>query len=63
MNLSDLQPFIARKWDEDLVPRLVEYVRVPAKSPMFDASWAAHGHLHAVVKAAEAWSRAQRSAA
>jgi len=59
MNLADLLPFISRKWDEDLVARLVEYVRVPAKSPMFDASWALHGHLHAVVKAAEAWSRAQ----
>jgi acetylornithine deacetylase/succinyl-diaminopimelate desuccinylase-like protein len=59
MNLADLHPFISRKWDEDLVARLVEYVRVPAKSPMFDASWAAHGYLQAVVKAAEAWCRAQ----
>jgi acetylornithine deacetylase/succinyl-diaminopimelate desuccinylase-like protein len=59
MNLADLLPYISRKWDDDLVARLVEYVRVPAKSPMFDASWAAHGHLQGVVKAAEAWCRAQ----
>jgi acetylornithine deacetylase/succinyl-diaminopimelate desuccinylase-like protein len=38
----------------------VEYVKVPAKSPGFDASWAAHGHLQAVVKEAHAWAAAQK---
>ena len=50
MNLADLNEFVAAKWDEDLVPQLVDYVRVPAKSPAFDASWDAHGHLRSVVK-------------
>ena len=59
MNLADLNRFIGDKWDHDLVPRLVDYVRVPAKSPAFDASWQAHGYLQAVVKDAEAWCRAQ----
>jgi len=59
MNLADLDQFVATKWDDDLVPRLVDYVRVPAKSPAFDSSWEAHGHLHAVVKAAEEWCRSQ----
>ena len=59
MNLADLQRFVSRRWDDDVLPRLVDYVRVPAKSPAFDASWEAHGHLQAVVKAAEAWCRAQ----
>ncbi len=59
MTLADLQHFVDRKWDADLVPRLVDYVKVPAKSPAFDASWAAHGHLQRVIKDAEAWCRAQ----
>ncbi|GAB4466415.1 MAG: M20 family metallopeptidase [Burkholderiaceae bacterium] len=59
MDLSELKRFIDRKWDTDLVPRLVDYVKVPAKSPAFDANWAAHGHLHRVIKDAEAWCRAQ----
>ena len=59
MNLADIKPFLDRKWDEELIPRLVEYVKVPAKSPAFDASWSAHGHLAAVIKSAEAWARAQ----
>jgi acetylornithine deacetylase/succinyl-diaminopimelate desuccinylase-like protein len=59
MNLAELNRFIGDKWDHDLVPRLVDYVRVPAKSPAFDASWQAHGYLQLVIKDAEAWSRAQ----
>ena len=59
MNLADLNQFVAAKWDEELVPQLVDYVRVPAKSPAFDASWDAHGHLRSVVKTAEQWCRQQ----
>jgi acetylornithine deacetylase/succinyl-diaminopimelate desuccinylase-like protein len=59
MNLADLNRFVAQRWDQDLVPRLIDYVKVPAKSPAFDASWAAHGYLAAVIKDAEAWCRRQ----
>jgi acetylornithine deacetylase/succinyl-diaminopimelate desuccinylase-like protein len=59
MNLADLRAFTTRKWDDDLVPRLVDYVREPAKSPAFDASWAAHGHLQRVIESARDWCRAQ----
>ncbi|MGE5104292.1 MAG: M20 family metallopeptidase [Betaproteobacteria bacterium] len=50
---------IYRQWDDDIVPRLVEYVRVPAKSPHFDPQWEAHGHIERVVRLAEDWARAQ----
>ena len=60
MNLADIKPFLERKWDDELIPRLVEYVKVPAKSPAFDASWSAHGHLGDVIKSADAWARAQK---
>ena len=59
MNLADIQSFVSRRWDEDIVPRLVDYVRVPAKSPAFDANWAAHGHLESVIRSAERWCEAQ----
>ncbi len=59
MNVADLQPFVDRRWDEDLLPRLVDYIKVPAKSPAFDASWAANGHLQRVIQDAYAWCRAQ----
>ncbi len=62
MNLSDLKAFVDKRWDNELIPRLVDYVKVPAKSPAFDASWAAHGYLQSVVKEAHAWAAAQKIA-
>jgi len=59
MDNAAIQRFVDRRYDEDLIPRLVDYVRVPAKSPAFDGDWMAHGHLAAVIKSAEAWARAQ----
>ncbi len=59
MNLAELSNFVDRKWDDEIVPRLVDYVKIPAKSPAFDASWAAHGHLQRVIALAEQWARAQ----
>ena len=31
---------IERQWDADIVPQLVDYIRIPAKSPHFDPDWA-----------------------
>jgi len=62
MNLADLRNFVDQRWDRDLIPRLVEYVKVPAKSPAFDASWLAHGHLQSVIKEAHAWAATQKIA-
>jgi len=62
MNLADLRTFVDQRWDHELIPRLVDYVKVPAKSPAFDASWLAHGYLQAVIKEAHAWAAAQKIA-
>jgi hypothetical protein len=46
-------------WDGDIVPQLVEYIRIPNKSPMFDAELAGartHGRGH---RAARHWARKQ----
>ncbi len=48
---------IAEFWDQAIVPTLVEYIRIPAKSPHFDAEWRAHGHIDAAVGLAERWCR------
>jgi acetylornithine deacetylase/succinyl-diaminopimelate desuccinylase-like protein len=56
---KSLEAFVSQKWDSDIVPRLVEYIRIPCKSPHFDRDWAANGHLDAAVALAEGWARAQ----
>ena len=59
MDLSEVSRILSRKWDDDLLARLVDYVKIPAKSPAFDPSWAAHGELAAVIAGAHAWCARQ----
>jgi acetylornithine deacetylase/succinyl-diaminopimelate desuccinylase-like protein len=58
-NAAQLQGRIARQWDEDIVAQLVEYVRIPAKSPHFDARWRENGHIEAAVRQARDWALRQ----
>jgi len=48
---------IDKFWDEAIVPALVDYIRVPAKSPHFDPEWAKNGHIERAVELAAAWCR------
>jgi acetylornithine deacetylase/succinyl-diaminopimelate desuccinylase-like protein len=50
---------IARHWDDDIVSRLIEYVKLPAKSPHFDPAWREHGHIESAVAQARAWVERQ----
>ena len=51
---------VSEQWDRDIVPRLTEYIAIPAKSPGFDKDWAAHGYIETVVRNAAAWIEAQQ---
>ncbi|MCR6662745.1 MAG: M20 family metallopeptidase [Luteimonas sp.] len=59
MDASRIDRYVGGKWDDEIVPQLVEYIRIPNKSPMFDADWVAHGYMEDAVKLMEAWARAQ----
>ncbi|MCD9046470.1 M20 family metallopeptidase [Luteimonas sp. MHLX1A] len=59
MDASKVDRFVAQKWDDDIVPQLVEYIRIPNKSPMFDAEWKAHGYMDQAVELMAGWARRQ----
>jgi acetylornithine deacetylase/succinyl-diaminopimelate desuccinylase-like protein len=59
MDNARIDRFICEKWDGDIVGQLIDYIRIPNKSPMFDADWAAHGYMEDAVKLMETWARAQ----
>ena len=59
MDTSQVDRFIGQKWDDEIVPQLVEYIRIPNKSPMFDADWVANGFMDDAVKLMEAWAAKQ----
>ena len=60
MDSAQARRQIDRLWDEAIVPRLQEYIRIPAKSPLFDVEWEAHGFLDTVVRNTAAWIEAQK---
>ncbi len=59
MNPTTLAAGIGLQWDQEIVPQLTDYIRIPAKSPHFDPEWAAHGHIERVIRLAEAWAKKQ----
>lgn len=59
MDAERLERFVGDHWDGSVTPRLVEYIRIPNKSPAFDPRWDEHGYMDAAVALAEAWCREQ----
>jgi acetylornithine deacetylase/succinyl-diaminopimelate desuccinylase-like protein len=59
MDASQISTFVDHKWESEIVPQLVDYIRIPNKSPMFDADWVANGHMEQAVELMEAWARVQ----
>jgi len=60
MNHTHIQQFCAKEWDQSALPQLVDYIRIPNKSPAFDPDWEKHGHMEKAVRQFEAWCRRQR---
>ncbi|HEU4350888.1 MAG TPA: peptidase M20, partial [Burkholderiales bacterium] len=48
---------IGQFWDDAIVPTLVDYIRIPAKSPHFDNAWSKNGYIDAAVELAAGWCR------
>ena len=60
LNAAQALDQVSALWDAQIVPQLQDYIRVPAKSPMFDADWAANGYIDTVVRNTAAWIEAQK---
>jgi acetylornithine deacetylase/succinyl-diaminopimelate desuccinylase-like protein len=59
MDLKRLSASIGKTWETSIVDRLVAYVRIPNKSPLFDPQWERNGHMEAAVQLMAQWCRAQ----
>ena len=55
LDASAAEDFVARMWDEHIVIRLIDYIRIPCKSPHFDPAWQANGHMEQAVQLALDW--------
>src|ERR1051325_7700685 len=62
LDAAKLGRFVDQIWGDAIVPTLVDYIRIPNKSPAFDPEWAAHGYMEEAVAMFERWARAEIAA-
>ena len=59
MDSERITKFMDRIWDDEIVPVLTDYIKIPNKSPTFDPEWEAHGHMEKAVTMFAAWANAR----
>jgi acetylornithine deacetylase/succinyl-diaminopimelate desuccinylase-like protein len=59
LDAKKLGNFVDQCWGDAIVPTLVEYIKIPNKSPAVDPDWAAHGYMDEAVRLFESWARAR----
>ena len=57
MNQEKLTQFVDRLWNDEVLPILTDYIKIPNKSPEFDRDWAAHGYMDQAVDLLAGWAR------
>jgi acetylornithine deacetylase/succinyl-diaminopimelate desuccinylase-like protein len=53
------RPWVEEQFKGSIVPTLVDYIKIPNKSPMFDPEWKAHGHMDKAVALLAGWAKQQ----
>jgi acetylornithine deacetylase/succinyl-diaminopimelate desuccinylase-like protein len=57
--VNGIPQFVNQRWDDEIVPKLIDYIRIPNKSPSFDADWLEHGFMEEAVELIEGWCKVQ----
>ena len=55
MDRERMRAFIEERWEREIIPALVEYIKIPNKSPHFDKEWEAHGEMDRAVELIRQW--------
>ena len=56
MNTKILKSSIDTFWDNHILPAIIDYIKIPNKSPAFDPNWKVNGHMDRVLKMATEWA-------
>lgn len=51
-----MRAFIDTVWDQEILPCLTDYIRIPNKSPAFEPDWQGLGHMDQAVALFVAWA-------
>lgn len=52
---ADILTSIDAYWEKNIIPSLMEYIEIPAKSPAFDAEWEKNGFIEKALQLADKW--------
>lgn len=59
LDLEQVDRLSTGTWRDSITDSLFDYIRIPAKSPHFDADWAENGYIEDAVEHIAAWCRQQ----
>jgi acetylornithine deacetylase/succinyl-diaminopimelate desuccinylase-like protein len=59
LDLDALNTFVETQWNDNIIPSLCDFIRIPNQSPAYDKDWAINGHMDAVIKLWLDWAQAQ----
>ncbi|MFT3729390.1 MAG: M20/M25/M40 family metallo-hydrolase [Terricaulis sp.] len=57
VNQAKLKSFVDQIWNDEVVPTLVEYIKIPNKSPSFEPKWQELGHMDRAVELFVSWAQ------
>ncbi|MDR3442612.1 MAG: M20 family metallopeptidase [Legionella sp.] len=57
-NPQALYDFVCQQWEEEILPSLCDYIKIPNKSPHFDVKWQEHGLMDQAVEHIADWCKA-----
>src|ERR1044071_8310274 len=56
MDFGQITSFMDHIWDDEIVPALTDYIKIPNKSPAFDPDWENNGYMEREVAMFTAWA-------
>jgi acetylornithine deacetylase/succinyl-diaminopimelate desuccinylase-like protein len=59
---QEIAAHVARVWDDEILPVMFDYIRIPCVSEAYDPDWKAHGHIDAAVELVREWCAARQIA-
>jgi len=59
MDSQTVKNFIDNYWGSSIIPGLAEFIRIPAKSPSYDADWEVNRNLESAATFLASWAEAQ----
>ncbi|MEY2422496.1 MAG: hypothetical protein QOI95_2563 [Acidimicrobiaceae bacterium] len=59
MDAQSVVDCVTHVWDDDVLPTITEFIRIPNRSPAFDPQWAEHGHMARAVELVRSWMEAR----